>query len=228
MERIRPGALTAIAIGAIVLGSITLLVALAQIASLAVQGPMQQASLRSMQPATFPGQTAEQLEHATRLSEAQRRMMERAYAIQRRWAPFQWAVNPVAAVVAIVLILGGAWCLRGNPAGRRVLAYVCAAAILFSIVRDVGDIMLQLESSQSMSDSMAEFTRELGASVSEAPNGPSSRQLEQLMTGVTGVATAASVGFGAMWLLLKLGFFVTGLVYLTRGATRRYFEGAPP
>lgn len=227
MERTRPGALTALTVGAIVLGSITLLVALAQIASLAVQGPMQQASLRSMEPPTFPGQTPEQLERNTRVTEVQRQMMERAYAIQRRWAPFQWAVTPVAAVLAVVLILGGAWCLRGNPAGRRVLAYTCAAAILFSIVRDVGDIMLQLESSQSMGDSMAEFTRELQAGAPASPNGPTSQQLEGLMTGVMGVATAASVGFGATWLLLKLAFYVACLVYLTRGSMRRYFEGVP-
>lgn len=228
MERTRPATLSVIAIGAIVLGSITLLVALAQVASLAVQGPMQQASLRSMQPQTFPGQTAEELEQATRLADAQRHMMERVYAIQQRWAPFQWAVTPAAAIIAVVLILGGAWCVRGNPAGRRVLAYTCAAAIVFSIVRDVGDIVLQLAASQSMSDTMAEFTRELGATTPGTPAGPSARQVEGLMTGVMGVATAASVGFGAMWLLLKLAFFVSGLVYLTRESTRRYFEGGPP
>ena len=48
------------------------------------------------------------------------------------------------------------------------------------------------------------------------------------MTGMMGAASAISAGFGGMWLLIKLSFFVWGLSYLTRERTRRVFEGPLP
>jgi hypothetical protein len=230
MERRRPPALTVLSIVAIVLGSLTLMMALWQVVALAVQEPLQRANMRMIQPPPMPGATPEAQQRSERVTDVQRRMMEQSFAQQRAWAPFQWAVSPIAAVFGVFLILGGAWCLKGNPAGRRVLAYTCAFAILFSIVRDVGVMMMQLEISQSMRDSMQELFEEVTPEPAPgvAPGGPDPRQIEQMMTGFMGAASAIGVGFYGMWLLLKLSFFVWALVYLTREQTRRFYEGGLP
>lgn len=206
MEGRRPGVLTALAIISIVLGALITLNGFWQVVSLAFQEPLQNMNLMFMEQPGVPEETVQR----------QREMMEASFAVQREWKPFNWAMSPVSFLFGIVLIIGGALCVRVNPAGRRLLATACAFGIIFGIVREVGGVMMQLQMSQVVQDHMVAMMDQAG-----------DEQAESIMSGMMGATMALTVAFSGGWLLVKLGIYVWGLVYLTRSGTRSIFEGPP-
>jgi len=203
MEVNRPGALKVLAIVVIVLGSLVALNAFWQTITLAFQEPLQQMNMMFMDQPGVPEETVAR----------QRQMLEDSFEVQRDWRPFLWAVTPISFVFGIVLILGGAWCVRINPAGRRVLTYACAFGILFAIVREVGAILMQLQMSQAMREHMSTMVS------------TGDEQAAAFMSSMMGATMALTVAFGGGWLLIKLAIYVWGLVYLTRESIRAVFEG---
>lgn len=206
MEGRRPGALTALAIISIVLGALITLNGFWQVATLAFQEPLQNMNLMFMEQPGVPEETIER----------QREMMEASFAVQREWRPFNWAMSPVSFLFGIVLIIGGSLCVRVNPAGRKLLAAACGFGIIFGIVREVGAVMMQLQISQVVQDHMTAMVDQSG-----------DEQAEAIMSGMMGATMAITVAFGGGWLLVKLGIYIWGLVYLSLRGTRAVFEGPP-
>ncbi len=202
VERNRPGALTALAVIGIVLGSLTGLGGLNKMATLAFQDALQQMG----QIHDDPRASTEVRQRLQR----QQRMQEDIQEVQRGWLPIHWALAPTSILFGVFLIVGGALSLKLSRTGRKILIWTCVVGIAFDMARGTADIMMTLQISRVWQEHMTEMTAGTPGS--------------EMASGMMGAAAGMGLAFGAAWVALKVGYYLWGVVYLTTDRMRDLYE----
>lgn len=202
MERRRPGALTALAVIAIVLGSLTGLGGLQKMGGLAFQEALNQLGRIPDDPRATP----EQRERLVR----QRELQDEMQHVQRSWNPVNWVVAPTSVLFGACLIIGGVLCIKLSRTGRKLLIGTCLAGIAFDLGRGAADVLMTMQISRVMQDHMESMT-------AGSPGG-------DMATGMMGAAMGMGLAFSGAWVALKVGYHLWGVIYLTRRPIEDLFE----
>ena len=202
VERIRPGALTALAVIGIVLGSFTTLGGLQKMAALTFQQALNQLGQIRDDPRASP-------EHRQRI-ERQQRMQEDVQEIQRGWNVVNWIFAPLSILFGILLIVGGTLTFKLSRAGRKLLVWTCVAGIAFDISRGAADILMTLQISRVWQGHMSQMTA----------GSPGS----DMASGMMGAAAGMGLAFGGAWVALKVGYYLWGVIYLTTERMKNLYE----
>lgn len=120
--------------------------------------------------------------------------------------------------VGLGLVVGGIWCLIGQPRGREIFMFALAAAIVFEVANSI----LQWVITTHMFDLTNDLLQKLA---DNTPNrgGPPPEFLLGFMRAVMWL----SIVIGAFWQLIKFGFYLGGLLYLRRQSIAALFPSAP-
>lgn len=201
------GGLTAICIIAILLGALGILGAAGGLLG-AVLG-------EQLQEAFTPPATAN-----TPMAKQQEQMQQEMEAVADKWAPVNYSLFAVLIVVAGCLIFGGVQAMRLQPNGRQFLMVAFLMAIVFELVRLIPTVSIQLATMDIMEGYMADMLK-------GAPGSPPPPPAAQRMVGMSmKVGMFIGFAFTGIWLLLKLGFYGFGTMYLRRPQTLALFEPA--
>ncbi|MEQ8457482.1 MAG: hypothetical protein RLO52_11815 [Sandaracinaceae bacterium] len=201
MAQQRPGMLTAVAIIAIVIGVLGSCVSSFTFASTLAQGPLNEfnrANLESMQGAN-PEMLQRQLETQDRLQE-----------IAESWQPFTLTHQVLNLFASLALGIAGILLLRWKPMALGLFVGAAAASIFVDVIGTVLGIVVQLQ--------MKPIMREMMAGAAEAAPGMGDTM------GAVGEASA-SVGMcmGALFLVVKVAYYVWGIVVVRKDAIRSLF-----
>lgn len=206
--RKRPGWLTAFCIGAIVLGSLGLLSALGGAANQAL-GDYYQKMARGFQTAGQPPAVAASFD----------KMQDEMLAVANDWKGVTAGLLFVQFLVAGGLLAGGILTLRLRPNGRDLLIKVFMVAILFEIVGAIPTTMIQIET-------MAVMERYMSNVAAGSPKGSQApRKMPPMVKTFMRVGVWFSVGIVMLMLVLKIAFYVSGLLYLRRPKIKNFIEG---
>jgi hypothetical protein len=121
----KPGALTAVAVMALVLGILGMLVSCMSVATLPFQSQLQNLN--------------------TAGSKVQVEMNQAIAKVQNRYLAGTMSFAVLHLVVATCLVIGGVMVLQGKPSGRTFLLYTLLAVIVFEILRTILVLVIQLE-----------------------------------------------------------------------------------
>jgi hypothetical protein len=199
MERQRPGALSLIAILAILLGILIILRGGYSIAELTFQDFLFQIGEIPERPNASP----ELREQIAQGNQVRREVLE----IQRAWNPINWALAPLAAIFGIVLIVAGQLCFKISRFGRKLMVATCLVGIAFDLARASAAILLDIQKTELIQGYMVR-------SADAAPGD----------TEVMGAAMGLVVAFTATWVFIKALFYLWAVIYLTRARVRDLFE----
>jgi hypothetical protein len=116
--------------------------------------------------------------------------------------------------VATALLVGGVQSLALKPAGRQVLLLACGAAILFEIGHAVLQSLVNMEMMTAVNGFMENFLQTM-----PQKNGPPPEMFLAIMKGslIAGFVVQYFIG------LLKIAFYVWGLLFLRRHAIKALF-----
>lgn len=126
---VRPGALTAICVLAIILGSLGLLFACFGVGGLLLQDQLSEL-----------GATGRQSPSDKQLEEIQKTINE----VQKKYTTVNLAVTVVHFPVAILLIVGGIQALKLRAGGRKMLFAALIGALVFEVARGVVTAIVQV------------------------------------------------------------------------------------
>jgi hypothetical protein len=128
---VKPGALTAVCVIAIVLGIMGVLAVCIGGAGLAASSTLQ--GMLTVGP------------NATPFDKAQIELQQEMMAINGRYLPIAVVLLGVQLVVSPLLIVGGVKALSMQHSGRRLLIYAFIAVIIFEVVRTAFQLYLQMQ-----------------------------------------------------------------------------------
>lgn len=205
MSSQRPGQLTAIAILAIVLGILGSCGGLWGIGGALLQGSLQQAQEGWMESSGMP---AEQLE-------AQRAMQERIEEIQRKWLPFTVTHQSLNLLASALLLAAGVMLLRTNARAPGVFLGAVGANVFVDLAGGILGVVVQQDTQEVMQQMMAD----IAAGSPEAPGA------DRMFEGVMQASAWLGVCMAGGWLLLKVAYYVWGVVYLRKPEVKRLFAG---
>lgn len=197
-----PGALQALAIVGIVLGTLGALAGCGGVVG-AFAGPAIQRSMGSF--TTVPGEAGE----------AQARMLEKQTQLLEKYM----LVNSVTAVVglglSVLLIVGAILTLQRKPIGRKLFLGACLGAMAFELMRAVPTFMMQTEMGTVMEENMTDMMK------ASSPK----NQEQAAKMGSTVAKTAAILGIivAAVMMAVRLGFHIVAVVYLRSERIRTFF-----
>ncbi len=202
MERRRPGSLTAIAVIAIIIGSLIGLRGVYTMGLLAVQDTV----MRLGQIQDDPRDSPEMRERIER----HRRMQREMYAVERAWKPVNWALAPLALFFGIALVSGGVLGLKLSRFGRKLLVACCGVGIGLDVLRFAVAVLITLQKSEAMRAIMSEVTAD--------------QRSAEASTNMMGAFMSLGFAFGGAWVAIKVGYYLWGLIYLTRRRVRHLVE----
>lgn len=205
MTASRPGALTAIAIIAISLGTLGACGGVFGIGGLLIQGPLEESQRRMLEGSGVP---TEQLE-------AQRAAQEHMTAVQREWMPFSLTHASLNVIASALLLVAGIMLFRTSRSAPTIFL----AAVALNLLVDVGGGVLGILVQQDMQEAMAMMM------TSAAPPG-ADPQFERMFEGIVRASAWTGVCFAVVWMLAKLGYYVWGVLYLRRPQVRALFGRA--
>jgi hypothetical protein len=211
LGRRRPGGLTAIAVIAIILGSLGLIGSLFGLASFALQPVLRSAFTLPAGLANDPAMKAQR--------DMQREMQEKMQAVTDRYAPFTVGFAVINLFLAGSLLLGGIWILKIQPKGYAVLTYAFLIAIIFEIIRAIVQTFMQVELGTVMASIMPEMMKAAGPKA-----GQGAAQGAEFIAMATKIGIAVGVVFAIVPVLAKLVYYIIGVVYLRRPQIRQLFE----
>jgi hypothetical protein len=204
----RPGGLTALCILAILLGALGLFTALFSGVSI-VAGRQLQEMLTFRQP----GQTPE-------AAKLQREMNDKTMDVVDEFRVYNVLAVLVHLVVTTSLLVGAVMTLRLNPTGRRVLHAACWLAILFELGRGILQTFMQLKNFAIMREYMPRVMSSAGQGGAPRPGA------EQIAETMTNMIIYFSLGFMAIFILLKVIYYVITIVYLRKPKIRGLFASS--
>ncbi len=203
MEKKRPGGLLAIAIIGIILGSLGGCMGLWGMGSVALQGPLQESQRRMLERSGDNPQI-----------QAQLAAQDEIYEVTRRWMPFTLTHQGLNLIASMVLLAASVLLLRWSGVAPAVFLGAVVANVVVDAAGSILGILVQQDTSEVMQRMMA-------ATASGTPGAPP--EMERMFEGIMQASSFVGVCFGVGWLLVKLGFYVWGVVYLRRPATRGLF-----
>lgn len=150
--------------------------------------------------------------------EVQQEMAKAIVALTEDWKTFNGIVTILSFIVAAALIAGGIMSLKIRKQGRDVLATTFVVAIPLKVVQAVASVWIGMAT--------IEILHEYLPKIMQAANPPG----RSLPAGAQGVATSIGeaaallgIAFGVGWILLQLGFFIVGAIYLRKPEVRATF-----
>jgi hypothetical protein len=205
-EPSRPGQLLAIAVIGIILGSLGGCGGLVGLAGGVMQGRMMEQQVEILERSGMP---AEQVDR-------QRRMVDRMRAVTAEWLPFT-ATHQVLNIVASVVLLGASvMLLRWSATGPSLFVVAAAANLIVDTGGAFVGALVQRETS--------EMTREMMREVSAGAGAPPPPGMGDMMEGFVQASAWMGMCLAGGWVLLKLGFYVWGVVYLRKPEVRARFS----
>ena len=196
----RTGALTAIAIIAIVLGLLGACGGVLGIGSLLVQGPLAETQRRMFEQSGAP---PEQIE-------AQLAMQDQANEVQRKWLPFTGTHQALNLIASSLLLAAGILLLRTSRTGPTLFVAAVAANAFVDIGGTVIGVLVQMD--------MQEVMRGMFDTASMGDP-----QMDRFLDGIMKASSWTGLCFTAVWVGLKLGYYLWGVLYLRKPAVRALF-----
>jgi len=201
----RPGGLTAICVIAISLGALGACCNVWGLGSAAFQDRLHGMNRRMAEAQHDPG-----------MREAQLSMQDEINEYTRAWMPVTTTLAFGGLILSILLVAGGALSLNYKSGGRMLLLVVCVAGTFFDVGRNVVEGIFSWRLQQIMARSM-EHTMALAAAEhgGAAPSG--------MVGAAMGVGGALGFALMAAWVLVKLAYYVTTLVYVRKPEIRALY-----
>jgi disulfide bond formation protein DsbB len=157
---------------------------------------------------------------------AQRRIMERSFALQARIFPYVITSGVLTLLHSLALVIAGIMAHNGRASGRRVLVLVCLVGIGVELI--TGGIGLYHAGEQGkLSEEMMKAAMVLPSSGEPTPE---QKEAQQFMQSFAAGAGRASSILG--WLMVivffatKVAYYVFSSIYLRRPEVVRHFEPA--
>ena len=209
MSSQRPGQLTAIAIVGIVLGILGTCGGLWGVAGALLQGPMQEA-MREQQEKMFAGSgiPAEQLE-------SQRGFQQQIEELNAKWVPFTATHQTLNLIASAILLAAAIMLLRTSARAPTVFVIAVAANVFVDLVGTILGIIVQQDMQEAMQGMMADMA-------AQQPGAPGA---DRMFEGIMQASSWLGICFGGAWLLVKIGYYVWGLVYLRKPEVKQLFGG---
>lgn len=214
----RPGKLTAVAVIAIVLGSIGVLGALQSGMALAFADRMQQAQLKSMGGGPAP------------MKQAIEEMYAGTTAVSERYFAVNMLLAGLGGAVSLALIGTAIGALRLHEPSRALLRYTLLFLTVFVCLRLIPAIKMQME----LAPVMSQYTQALmqpppmADEASGQPPGQAAGQAAgaQIGAAVMGFVQIFQLVVLGVWALIELVYCVIGYVYLGRPQVLEVFARA--
>lgn len=202
----RPGWLTALCVLCIVIGILGALNGIAGLFGTLFAEPMQ----KMFSPQGNAGMPPE-------LQKVQDDFQAEMLAVQQRFFVAILATAVFRTIIAIGLVYGGIACLGLKESGRQVLIMACGAAVLFELFLAVLQSLINMEMMTAMNAFMESFLQSM-----PQRNGPPPEVFINFMKGALVVGFVFQYAIG----LLKIGFYIWGVMFLLRPAIKALFQ--PP
>jgi hypothetical protein len=202
----RPAWLVVICVIAIALGALGLVNGAWGVVALIFQDQLQTAFAPRAQPGLPP-----------ELQEAQEEFNQKLQDLQAEYAVPVGAFVAARIAVGSGLLVGGIWCLGGNPRGRQILIFALAAAIVFEVANGIFQVVIARHMLGLANGVFQKFADNM-------PNrgGPPPEMMLSFMRGVMWFG----IILGLLWQLIKVGFYFGGVLYLRRQAIAGLFQPA--
>ncbi len=204
MSSKRPGALTAIAIIGLILGSLGTCSGLTSIGSILAQDSLQAFSRQMVETASMGDPSALQ---------AQLEMQDRVNALAAEWRPALLGHQVLNMLASLALVAGCILLLRGKPKGPAIVIAAAAASILIDGAGGVITALYQLESSAIVEEFLAQ----------QAASDPALAGAERSMSAIGTASARAAMLFSGVWALVKIGFYAFSIVRLRKPDVRALF-----
>lgn len=205
MDRKRPGGLLAVAVLAIILGALGTCGGLTSIGSQLVQSQMQDFS---RQMAEVSSQGNEQI------LEQQITMQERVEALTAEWRPAILAHQVLNLIASLALLAAAIQMLRWKPSALTMFVAAAIASIAVDLGGGVVQILFQRETSAIMTEYMSGLS---AATPGVTPD------VDRTMGAAMSASATVGMVVGVAWVVMKLGFYSAGLVYVRGGDVRALF-----
>jgi hypothetical protein len=154
-----------------------------------------------------------------KMQEAQQKLQNEMYAVQRKyWWPIA-AGLAARTVVALLLLIGGVRAMGLSEGGRVTLLVACGLALPFELGYAILQSLIMLENMTAM-NSFGE------ALASEIPQ-QGAEGLETFFQNVFRGTMIAGLVVMYLFALLKAALYIFGLVYLRRSHVQALFQSAP-
>ena len=203
MQKKRPGALTAIVVVGLILGSLGTCGGLTSIVSLVFQDQMQAFS-RQMAEMSAQGNPT--------VYEQQLAMQEQMNAVSAEWRPALFSHQIVNLLASFVLLAGAILLLKWKPSGPEIFTAGAVVSILADGGGGVITVLYQLEISTVLQEYMTRLASD-----------PALAGAERSMSAIGTASTRAGMFFGVAWVAIKLGFYGYGIVTLRKPEVRKLF-----
>lgn len=203
MNKKRPGALTAIVMVGIVLGSLGSCGGLSSLVSLTLQDQMQAFSRQMAEMSAQGNQT---------ILDQQLAMQEHINALNEEWKPALFSHQIVNLLASLVLLAGGILLYKWKPNGPMIFTVGAIASILADGGGGVIQVLYQLEMGTVLQEYMSGLTSD-----------PALAGAERSMSAIGTASTRAGMVIGIAWVALKLGFYGYGVMLLRKPEIRAFF-----
>lgn len=203
----RPTGVIVIAVIGLVLGSLGVFGgAMGTLSSLSQESMIEQQRAMLGASGAPPQQVRMQLE-----------ILEATLEAQRPYMPFLIMGNLFNALASGLLGIGCVLLLMGHPRAPLAFGITVGVAALMDVLYGVLTFLVGMATSSVMSDSMTGMFEGM-------PDGGDAGAMMGIFGTAIGYITAC---WTAMWVLMKLGYYVGGALYLQRPHVKRTFEPAP-
>jgi hypothetical protein len=196
----RTGALTAIAVIAIVLGLLGACGGVMGIGGLLVQGTLGDTQRRMLEASGAPP------EHV----EAQLAMQDQVNEIQQEWMPFTGTHQALNLIASSLLLAAGILLLRTSRTAPPLFVAAVAANVFVDIGGAVIGVLVQMDMQSVMQNMFS------GAAMGDP-------QMDRMFDGIMKASGWTGVCFAAVWVALKLGYYLWGVIYLRKPEVRALF-----
>ena len=139
-----------------------------------------------------------------------------------KWFGISWTLLAVKPFVIAGLLVGSVLALRLRPAGRATLWYACVFALLFEILEAIPTVGMSYDTIGVMDYHMPRIVAALSS-----PPGQETEDLGKVMIVAMKTSMVLSLVFAVGGVLLKLGFYMAGVLYLRRPKLVALFSPLP-
>jgi hypothetical protein len=161
---------------------------------------------------TVHGETATSIE-------VQQDMSKAVIALTESWRNYNGVVALISFFVSAALLAGGIMCLKLGENGRRVLVTTFVMAIPFKVIQGIASVYIGVATMQIMGEYMPKLMRASTPTGTAMPAG-----VEGVASGLAQGSAMFGIALGVGWLLLQIGFYVAGTIYLRKPDVRATFS----
>lgn len=150
--------------------------------------------------------------------QVQQEMTGAIMALTESWKTYNGIVLIVSLFVSAALLTGGIMGLQHRESGRRVLATTYAVAMPLKVAQGVASVYIGIVTMQLMQEYMPKMMQAMAPPGRALPPGTDAANSIAQASAMFGVA----VGLG--WILMQLGFYIVGSIYLRKPDVRAVFN----